>query len=242
MANLGTAAEIITEIQGHYRSIDSTTVASYLIIGINRLCYDLPIMTGRYSLKLTAETFEYPLGSGSPWYAWGSSTTATTATAVRIESAYYVESSTSWVKLFPTSSQELDIDNPNWRYESSSNPTKIYTQNDTSGALSVCLYKIPDTTSTPATGAGYPRVDFVMWNSFASTFSGTVTVPSSIRDPLILVYATMSAIHARENNGEGMEWEQKYLRAKSILSYDFNHRIKGNRPNIVNTINTPRTV
>lgn len=237
-----TAANVLTEVLAHFRGEDTTTAESYIAIAIDRLCYDLPILKNKFSLKLTAGTSEYSFGSGSPWYTWGTSNTATTATVIRIESAWYLDSSSAWRRLDPTSTQKLDTENETWRYQDSSSPYEIYTQSDSAGALSIGVFPTPDTTSDPATGAGYPRMDFTTWHTFSSGFAGTATIPSCIRNPLVLVYGALYAIDPREGASDGESWRAKYHREKGILSEQLMSNVKGYRPNIVNAPRAPRTV
>lgn len=231
---IATADDILTEVMAHYTSTDTQTASSYIKIAIDRLCFDLPIIVAKYSLRLTADTAEYSFGSGAPWYAWGSTTTATTASVVRVESAFYRSAAGSESKLIATVPQEMDAKIPNWRFADSGTPQKIYHQNDDTGAVALGLYPAPSASSSPATGAGYPRVDMVTWNTFSSGFTGTVTVPSCIKNPLIVAYGALDAIYSREAEGDGRQWHDLYIREKGVLFQQLAGALREYRPTISN--------
>lgn len=238
-----TAADVITEIRALVRGADSTTASSYLAIAVDRLCFDLPILVGKYSLALTADTSEYSFGSGSPWYTQGTTTTATTASVIRIESASYLESSESATLLDPVSVDELNALAPRWRYTDSSNPTHIYNQNSSAGVTGFGFFPAPDTTSDPANGSGYPRVDFVTWNTFSATFAGAVTIPSSIRNPMVLAYAAAYAIAEREGDGATRQtYYDLYMLEKNTLAHQLMGGVRNQHPIIANRPRAPRTV
>jgi len=245
---ISTAANIITEVQATYRAIDSTTVQSYLSIVMDDLCKDLPIVVDKCTLKLTADTQEYALATGAPWYAWRTTTATqasnTCASLVRIESAHYISSSTSRTPLIPTTVQKLDqtTETQNWRYDDSGTPIYIFTTPNSTGGFSVGLYPAPDTTSSASGGVYYPSVDFVYRNKIGSSFTGTATIPSSITNPDVLVQGVLWHIYKRENNGDDGPYYPLYIKAKSNLADELARRHREYRVNAVNQIQAPRGV
>lgn len=241
-----TAADLVTEIQGHYRGADSTTIASYLSLVMDEICKDFPIVVDKVSLQLTADTGEYSLASGSPWRTYQLTTTATATSLVRIESAHYVTDANSRTALIPTTVQKLDVtpETCNWRYESSGTPKYIFTTPNSTGGYSVGLYPSPDTASSvnTTTAAYEPRIDFVYRKKIGSTFSGTVTIPSSITDFDIFTSGVLWYIYKRENNGEQARYYELYVKAKANLADELSRRHREYRPNITNSIAAPRGV
>lgn len=240
---IATAADIITEVRAHLRGVDSTTVGSYLSIVMDELCKDLPIVVDKVSLALTANTSEYSLAAGSPFYTWGTTTTSTSVSLVRIESAHYLTSADSRRLLEPTVVQKLDQTpaTQDWRYQDSGTPEKIAVTPTNTGSFAITLYPAPDTTSSPANGSGYPRVDIVFREKIGAAFTGSAAIPASITDPDVLIQGTLAYVHQRENGEPGIYWEL-YMKAKAKLADEIARRHREFRPNFVNTIKAPRGV
>lgn len=245
MANLSTANDLVTEVQALWRSGDSTAVAEYLQVTMNEVCRDFPLAVSRVSLILTAETQEYAIGAGAPWYSQtNNTTTATTASVARIKSAIYLESSeSSGVTLTPTVPEELIETYPTYRYDDSGNPTHVYTTVGSTGAMSFGLYPKPDTTSVnnTTTTLSYPRVDFEFHTKI--TFTGTTTVPSSITNPMVLVYGTAAKIARREGDpNRAAEFEAMYNMELGNLSKELSSRHIKRKSNFTPTVRSPRVV
>jgi hypothetical protein len=236
---LGTATEIITEIKAHYKGIDTSTAQSYAIVAFNELCKEIAVVNQSVSLGLTADTGIYPFASGSPWYLIGTGTTTTALPIIKISSVYYLADSTSRIKLIETSPDELDIKFPEWRYQDSGTPQYVFIENDNTGVPQMGIYPAPDTTSSPATGAGYPRVDARYRAKYGDSFTGSTAVPPTISDPLVIVYGALWRIHARENNGALGPHYQLYMSAKTKLGNEISNRLKSNRNSISPNVSTP---
>lgn len=244
---ISTAQNILTEVMAHYKGIDSTTALSYIAITVDDLCKDLSLVTSHQSLAFTSGTGEYSFSSGSPWYTWGTTNTATSLPIAKITSAFYRASSTSYNKLIEISPDELTARTPEWRYQASGTPQYIYTENDSSGIPKIGVYPKPDTTSTPADGSGYPRLDFEYRVKYGSTFTNTsnltsTTIPSSITDPNVIIYGALWRIHYRENGGDPGPHYAGFKVARTKLSNELSNRLKGNHESITPLMRPARVI
>jgi len=239
---IATAADVVTEIRAHYKGIDATTAQNYLDITINELCRDFPIIIDRFSIALTADTSEYTIGSGAPFHAYQGTATATSASLVRIESAYYKKDALSGHELKPVTIQELDERNPSWRYETSSTPRNIYVTQNSTGDMKIGLYPAPDTTSDPADGSGFPRIDVVFREKFSSSFTSTQPIPNAITNPMILVYGAIVKICIRENDAKTKDYLPFHQREYGKLYDEMARRHRSSKVPVAGGMKSPRLV
>lgn len=237
------ATEVIAEVMAQYSGSDTTSVTDMLKITVDEICRDFALAVSRASLALTADTQEYAIGSGAPWYTQTNNTvTATTESVVRIKSALYIKDADSGeVPLIPTVPEELIEDYPRYRYDDSADPTHVYTTVGTTGGMMFGLYPKPDTTSVndTTTTLSYPRVDFEFHSKI--TFTGTTTVPSAITNPLLLVYGTAAKIAQREGDLDRHGYfEQLYNMERASLQKELTSRHIKRKPNHGPMVNAPR--
>jgi len=239
---IATASDIVREVQAHYKGIDSTSVIDYLNIVVNELCRDLPLTQSKFSLALTADTGEYAFAASAPWYSQGTTNTATSISVLKINSAHYREDSDSYSKLEAVSTQELDAKDPNWQYHDSGKPRYIYTTNNATGVPTLGLYPKPNTTSDPANGSGFPRVDFIARVKYGAAFVTTDPIPAAISDPEVLIHGVLWRIYERENNANYEKHYQLYLMAKARLYNEITNRLRDYKPTNTPTLRSPRVV
>lgn len=240
---LTTATEIITEVRAQYPGADATSAGDMLKVTVDELCRDFSLGVLRASLALTAETQEYGLAAGSPWFSQTNNTVAaTTESVARIKSALYIKDADSDpIPLIPTVPEEISGDYPRYRYEESGDPTHVYTTVGPTGATLIGLYKKPSTTSVnnTTTTLSYPRVDFEFHAKVA--FTGTTTVPSAITNPMVLVYGTAAKVAQREGNLERYGYfEQLYALERASLQKELTSRHIKRKPNLTTLVNAPR--
>lgn len=230
-----TANEIIAEIKAEYPGVDTTTVSNHLAYVMRDICTSIPVALKRVSLALTADTAEYELKSGSPWYGFGSASTSSIADSVGIETAVYVESADSRTPLETTSQDYLFQNYPDYGYEESGTPRYVFLSQDSSGNQTLVLYPAPDTTSDPADGTGYPRLDVTFRLDISSSFTGTQALPDTIKDPSAILRGVVARIKRRENGSADPELEDAYTKEKGKL---FQRLVTASRRNTVK-INMP---
>lgn len=237
-----TANDIVTEITASYKGIDQTTALNYLAMVVDEICMDHPLIHASFSLRLTANTGEYTLGSGAPWYQLGSTSTANSETIARIDTAHYLPVSGSYRDLVVTSVNELDTRDPNWRYHSSGSPSHIYATTDGTGNVVIGLYPKPDTASTPADGSGFPRVDLRARVKYGSTFTGSTVIPKAITDFDVLKHGVLYRIYQRENNGDAGLHRDNYIAARGRLYRELQMRFNANKPTSTTFNPKPRVI
>jgi len=157
-----TSTEVIAEFLNHFPDCDSTSAASFFLDAIQELSRDVFLYSDSASIVLTAGTREYALSSSAatPWYGVSSSSPKQTNNVVQFKELYYLpDSTTSPSLLTPITEREIESLDPNWRYADSGAPKYWYIVEGSTGTIKVGLYPTPDTSTTAATGNGYPRVD-----------------------------------------------------------------------------------
>jgi hypothetical protein len=202
-------SEVQTEVQAGHSGIDQTTARFFIQESLNDLCSELPLALSSCSLIVTSGTGEYSIAAGSPFYLLGSATATSSLQIDRLNSVFYVQSSTSAYELKPTTTEILDAIYPGWRYESTSLPTHYYIDRTSAGVPVIGFYPVPGTTSSPANGTGFPRVDMRFRTRITATYGGSDAVPDSFPYPMAIVYGALYRIVGRETDS-GLE--NKWLR------------------------------
>ena len=199
------------EVQAGHTGIDQTTARFFIQETLSDLCNELPLALSSCSLIVTSGTGEYTIAAGSPFYQFNNASVTSSLAIERFNSVLYVQSSTSAYELQPTTTETLDATYPGWRYESSSLPTHYYIDRSSTGAPVIGLFPVPGTTTNPANGTGYPRVDMRFRTRITATYGASDAVPDSLTFPMALVYGALCRIVAREtDSGLENKWMVKY--------------------------------
>lgn len=156
-----TATEVQQEFRRTFPDATDTDAAELFLDALRQLSNTFPFYTQDVSLALTSGSALYGVttSASSPWYVLGTSTEAATESIVAITEAFYAASATDIRPLQQVLISDLDMINPRWRYDDAGTPQYIYVKASTAGNLQVGLHPKPDTSSSPANGSGYPRVD-----------------------------------------------------------------------------------
>lgn len=187
-----TATEVIAKFRRTYPNCSTTDASSLLQDALYNIYTLLQLRNTEIQVSLTAGTREYDLD----------------VNAANILSARYEvnANSTTWTRLDGTSTDELDMQEPNWRgYSTNSTPTRYYVTsavNSDSAKNVIGFLPVPDTT----TSASYPRVTLVI-TQYASLTSSE-TMPSNLLSDDVLVYYMCHKWAIRVNDDQSIgKWQ-----------------------------------
>lgn len=166
-----TVNQLIATFQRRYPECDATTALNLVLDAHRQILSRIQIRNDtQYVTPLVAGTREYSL-SGQVF---------------KIHSAYYEQSSTSWIPMIERSTDELDVQRWGWRLPSyTGTPYEYYISSadvGDSAAPTIGFVPIPDT----STSGTYPRV--TIYCTTYTDLTGTDTIPSNVLDNKVYLY------------------------------------------------------
>lgn len=204
-------------MRSSYPDCSAAHALELLNLAVRNLCRQIPLYRNTTTFSITANTQEYTFGD----------------TYNQVQQVFYETSATSRILLDYKSIQELDLDNPRWRYQSAGTPREYYiTQTASSspaGALKMGLFPTPDT----STSGTYPRIRVYFTETPSADFITSDSSPQLLERPEVIIYEACRLYAIEERLFEDAQnWQLLYEKEFSRQWAHVNHRVEYSPPRV----------
>jgi len=165
-------SSVVTTCQLSYPDCSAAQTLTNLNLIVRQLCRTMPLYRTSAQINLVSGTQEYTLAD----------------TIGQIQQVFREDSATARTELDYASIDELNQEDPTWRYRDDSTPTRYYITQvaaaSAAGVLKIGFDPTPDTT----TATGYPIITVFYTEIPSSDFLSSDNTPTLLERPNLLVY------------------------------------------------------